>query len=148
MPDTGPFLKAALLCDQVIEGKDGVLTLVRVIDRLIVTAAAAGAGAAIPREMPGMPHQMWLVLMFVSGRARGSEEIEIVMERPDGAADSIFTTTAYFEGEDKGANIVVQLQQEFRAEGLYWFKILLEKEQITRVPFRVIYQRIGPGSQL
>ncbi len=95
-----------------------------------------------------MPHQMWLVLMFVSGRARGSEEIEIVMERPDGAADSIFTTTAYFEGEDKGANIVVQLQQEFRAEGLYWFKILLEKEQITRVPFRVIYQRIGPGSQL
>lgn len=35
---TGPYLQAALLCERVMEEKDGVLSVIRIIDRLIHTA--------------------------------------------------------------------------------------------------------------
>jgi hypothetical protein len=44
----GPFLAAAVLCDQAIEDKNGAISLIRVIDK--VTASAAGPDA--PQTMP------------------------------------------------------------------------------------------------
>ena len=33
-PDYGPYLIAALICQKVLEEKDGVLSAVRIVDRL------------------------------------------------------------------------------------------------------------------
>lgn len=49
MAETGPYLKAAAFCGDVIEDKDGVLSLIRVIDRLIVTAEAVGSNNLLRR---------------------------------------------------------------------------------------------------
>jgi len=35
---TGPYLQAALLCERVMQEKDGVLSVIRIIDRVIHTA--------------------------------------------------------------------------------------------------------------
>ena len=49
--------------------------------------------------------------------------------------------TVFFEGEDRGANLVMEIATRFQFEGLYWFDVMLSDEQMTRIPFRVIYQR-------
>ena len=144
IPETGPYLKTAVFCDQVIEGKDGVLSLVRAIDRLTITAGGPGA----PEAMPEVRRPLKLVLMLVSGRARGGQNLEVKIETPDGTIGPWWSSRILFEGEDRGANVVLEVEQEFRFEGLYWFHLLLEGNQLTRIPFRVIYQRIAPGSQL
>lgn len=141
--DTGPYVKAATICSDVIEGKDGVLSLIRVIDRLTVTAA----GPQPPAEMPPHKYSLKIVLMFISGRAKGSKSVSLSVERPDATTQEIWSGTVFLEGEDRGANLVIGLETEFNLEGLYWFDVYFEESRITRMPFRVIYQRVGPGPQ-
>lgn len=137
--ETGPYLKTAVFCEGVIEGKDGVLSLIRVIDRLTITAA----GSETPSEMPSFPRQLKMVLMFVSGRAKGSHDVEIRMDRPDAEVKPVWSGTVFLEGEDRGANIVVEMQLTFELQGLYWFGVYFDGGLMARVPFRVIYQRAG-----
>ena len=141
MPETGPYLKAAVFCSDVIEGKDGVLSLIRVIDRLTVT----GAGPQPPSAMPTIMSRLKLALMFISGRARGTHNVNIRIERPDGTTHDGWTGTVFLEGEDRGANVIVEMEIEFKLEGLYWFDLYFDDAQMTRVPFRLIYQR-APGA--
>ena len=50
-----------------------------------------------------------------------------------------------FEGDDdRGINIVANINFAVQEEGLYWFTVLLENQSVTRVPLRILYQRIGP----
>jgi hypothetical protein len=55
---------------------------------------------------------------------------------------------ALFEGEDRGVNVVLDLNMTVEEEGLYWYDVDIDGTAITRIPFRVVYQRIGarPGS--
>ena len=141
MPDTGPFLKAALFCDSVIDGKDGVLSLIRVVDRLSVSAA----GADPPADMPAMDHTLTLVLMLISGTARGSSDVGLSVEPPEGIRRQVWSATVLMEGDDRGANIVAQIHWKFESQGLYWFHVQLDGEHLTSLPFRIIYQRVAPG---
>jgi len=140
MPEAGPYLKAAVFCDNVIEGKDGVLSLVRVIDRVTLTAA----GAEAPAEMPPVQRELKLVLMFISGRARGTQPVELKVEKPDGNVHDGWAGTVFFEGEDRGANLVIQMDFTFELQGLYWFHVFVVGTLLTKLPFRLIYQRVGP----
>lgn len=141
---TGPFLKAALFCDSVIDGKDGVLSLIRVVDRLTITAA----GVDVPSDMPPTKHTLTLVLMLVSGTARGSHDVAVSVEPPGGVRDRVWSTSVLMEGEDRGANLVAQISITFESQGLYWFHVELDGEHLTSLPFRVIYQRVVPGRPL
>jgi len=139
VPETGPYLKAAAFCESVIEGKDGVLSLIRIIDRLTITAA----GNELPTEMEPFRTVLRLAVMFISGRAKGTHDVTLRVERPDGTSARAWSGTIFLEGEERGANVVIEMSTEFRMEGLYWFDVLFDEIQMTRVPFRVIYQRAG-----
>ncbi len=142
--ETGPYLRAAAFCDAIVEGKDGVLSLIRVVDRLTVSVAGQG----LPGTMPPVVHRLKLVMMLVSGEARGTQPIEVVIETPDGIRHPGWAGTVLLEGEDRGANVIVELDYEFTLEGVHWFHVLLDGRQLTQVPFRVIYQRVGPATRL
>ena len=43
-----PSLRIAALCERVLEEKDGSLSLIRLIDRLVITAE----GTDVPTELP------------------------------------------------------------------------------------------------
>jgi hypothetical protein len=57
-----------VLCEKVLREADGVLSLIRIIDRLNI----AVAGAETPTDMPATPVSLVLVLGFKSGFARGA----------------------------------------------------------------------------
>lgn len=139
--ETGPYLKAAVLCSDVIEGKDGVLSLIRIIDRLTITAA----GPAPPSDMPHVKHSLKVVLMFVSGRAKGTHDVALKVEHPDSTIHDSWNGTIFLEGEDRGANVVIDVGIDFDQEGLYWFDLYFSGTRISRMPFRIIYQRAATG---
>ncbi|SRR6266851_4649398 len=145
MPENGPYLKAALLCENVIEDKQGVLSLIRIVDRFQQTAIGPDA----PADMPPFPLATNLVLMFASGEARGSAEIALALRKPDGLSQELTTVPVLWEGEDRGANVVLQLQLLLTMQGLYWVEVRLESEMLTRMPLRVVYGRMSlpPGAQ-
>ena len=51
-----------------------------------------------------------------------------------------------FEGEDRGANVTFRIAMEATIEGLYWFNIRLNDETLTRVPLRIVYNRLSTGN--
>jgi hypothetical protein len=139
--DTGPFLKAAAICSDVIEGKDGVLSLIRVIDRLTVSTHTSSGEVQVPVAR----YPVKIVLMFVSGRARGTYDVAVKIEQPDGATKECWSGGIFLEGEDRGANIIIAADVEFPTQGLYWFDLYFDGAGLTRMPFRVIHQRAGAG---
>lgn len=141
-PD-GPFLAAALLCERVLTEQDGVISLIRIVDRLTHTVV----GPQAPPEMPPVRISWQLVLIFKSGAARGRAEVVLRLEAPSGLRIPQQTVLpVFFEGEDRGVQLVAGLDLELTQEGLYWIDVLLEDRLMTRVPLRVIYQRVTTSS--
>ena len=136
--EDGPYIQAACFCDTIIEDKVGVISLIRIIDTLTHTAA----GATPPDDMPPVPYSLKLVLMLKSGNARGRWNLRIVPELPTGERKEPFVVTAYFEGEERGQNVIANISFVFEVEGLYWFNIYLDEQKLTAIPFRVKYNRI------
>lgn len=130
----GPHLHAALICERLLTEQDGVVSAIRLIDRIFMLTDA--------HDEPINPqYQCTLLLSFKAGAARGSFNVEIVRENPSVERSSVLTAPVYFEGEDRGANLVVNMLFESAGAGLYWFDVLFEGERVTRIPLRVIYQR-------
>ncbi|MBI2217108.1 MAG: hypothetical protein HYU51_07415 [Candidatus Rokubacteria bacterium] len=141
-PDLGgPYLQIAAFCENVIEGKDGVLSLIRVIDRFVHTAVGAGA----PEKMPAVPVNAHLVLSFKSGFAKGSFPVKIRGVSPDGKPLPDVSIPMQLEGDDRGQNIVLQVGLVLEQEGLYWFDVYVGERLMTRMPLRLVYQRLVLG---
>lgn len=143
--DNGPHLIVATFCEQAIEDKTGVLSLIRIVDRKNVTAEGPNA----PKEMPPVPLDWVLVLNFKSGQAKGSYQIKVEPELPSGIRLEPFTLSAHFEGGNRGVNIIVRPRMKIEMTGIYWFRVYVEDEFVTKIPIEVIYTRISrPGPKL
>lgn len=138
----GPYIQTACFCETVIEDKTGVLSLIRIIDTVTRTVAAPDA----PDDMPPFPHTFQLVVMLKSGEARGRYNLRIVPQLPTGATENAILLTVHLEGEEKGMNFNGTLNFTFTMEGLYWFNVFLDDEQLTAIPLRVKYNRVVIGA--
>ena len=136
--EDGPYVQTACFCDVIIEDKTGVISLIRIIDTLTHTAT----GANPPDDMPPVPYSLKLVLMLKSGNARGRSNLRIVPELPTGETKEPFVVTTYFEGEERGQNVIANISFVFEVEGLYWFNVYLDDQKLTAIPFRIKYNRI------
>lgn len=125
-----------------IEEKDGVLSVVRIVDRITTTAIGVGT----PDVMPPQNVSLFLLLAFKSGDARGRHDVQIQLEQPSGMRSTIAQTMSIFlAGEDNGANLVINLAFPAPQEGLYWFDVFVDTIRVTRVPLRLIYLRQESG---
>lgn len=132
----GPYLATAVICEKALQEQDGVLTLVRLIDRVIVGAT----GPDVPEDMPPAPLNFTVVIALKSGAARGRHKIRLRPEDPSGHQLSTLELPVHFEGEDRGANLIVQFGLTAEKEGLYWIDVLFGDDLMTRIPLRVVYQ--------
>jgi hypothetical protein len=139
----GPFLQAALICERVISEADGAVSAIRIIDRVYF--------ASDPEGRPLNPrHPVWFLITLKSGSARGRYTITVMREKPSGERAEVLRAPVLLEGEDRGANVVVQAAFEPDQEGLYWFDVAFEEQRITRMPLRAVFQPLPqamPGLQ-
>jgi len=131
----GPFLQAALICERVLVEQDGVLSLIRVIDRLI-----RHADAGEPEELAPFTQPIHVVLLMKSGAARGRFEVTVGVEKPSGELGDAIAVPVHFEGEDRGVQVILPMSFAADQEGLYWFDVGFEGRRLTRMPLRVVYQ--------
>jgi hypothetical protein len=134
----GPYLSAALLCEKVLAEAEGVKSAIRIIDRITRTAV----GPEPPEQMKPFTHQLYFLVRLKSGSARGPKNLEIRLTKPSGESPPSARQTVNFEGEDdRGLDVVAEMQMELDQVGLYWFDVYLDNERLTRVPLRVVYLR-------
>ena len=138
----GPYLGVAALCEKVLQDKDGVASLIRIVDRVTVTVS----GPEAPDEMPAVPLSYTAAIMLKSGIARGKYVVTLRGETPSGETMPQLSTPVLFEGDERGVNLFVNLNLQVKEEGLYWFDVLVEDAVMTRIPLRVMYQRVSQRS--
>ncbi len=132
-----PYLTAALFCEKVLQETDGVLSLIRVLDQVTCTGTTP--------EMPQIPIPLNLVIAFKSGFVQGKYVVQVRPNSPSGKAFPTIDMPAFFEGNDRGVNLIGAMNFVVEEEGIYWFDILFQGELFTRIPLRVLYQRVVGG---
>ncbi len=137
--NTGPYLNAALLCEKLLQEKDGVISAIRLVDRITLTASASSS----PKTLPPLPVSLYALISFKSGSARGRHTVKWVTETPSGIRLPEQLMSVHFDGDDQGANLVLNINMVVDQEGVYWFDIILEDQLITRIPLRILYQLVG-----
>ncbi len=146
MPETGPHIAIATLCEKVLTEQDGVLSIIRVIDRFIQTAT----GPEPPDQMPPFiisDRDLKMVVALKSDKAKGRFSVKVIVEDPSGARVPVGESDVTLPGGNQGINLVIGMNLAVQHEGVYWFDILLggprgqEDQLISRVPLEVLYQR-------
>lgn len=137
-----PYLAVAAICERVLTEKDGVLSAIRFVDRLEVSADAKEA----PEKMPTVPISLTALISFKSGLARGKRTLRVPVNTPKGdQIPSPQTFTLLFTDETPGTNVLICFVFGAEVEGWYWFDVVLDDEIVTRMPLQVIYKR-GPAA--
>jgi len=139
--ERGPYVQLALFCERVLREADGVISLIRVVDRVTHTER----GPNPPEEMPEVHYPLFLVINLKSGAAKGRYNITITPEQPSGETLQPITISVKMEGEGKGVNIASRIDIPYKLEGLYWFNIQFDNKIITRIPLEVCYSRMVTG---
>ena len=120
--ETGPYLTMAVFCERVLREADGVMSLIRIIDRLTHTEGGPDA----PEQMPPVDSTMSMVINLKAGEARGAVTVTIDEEAPSGIKRPVFSNRMLMEGADRGNNQVLNIHTKFTEEGLYWFAISID----------------------
>lgn len=141
----GPYLNAGVICERVLQERDGVLSLIRIIDRVTLTVSAL-PGSSAPETLPPSMIGFTVAVVLKSGLFKGTAPIKLIVYSPSNETIAQTITDVFFEGDDRGMNLVSPLQLQVQEDGLYWVEVLCGDQILTRIPFRVIYQRISQGA--
>jgi hypothetical protein len=136
VPDpSGPHLQAALICERVLQEQDGVVTAVRLIDRVNFVSS---------EDEERRSHPIAFLISLKAGAAHGSYTVRVEVETPSTERHPILEAPVFFEGGERGVNLVVNARFEPEVAGLYWYDVYFQETRLTRIPLRAIFQTL-PG---
>jgi len=135
-----PWIAAALFCERVLEEKDDVLTIVRVIHKATVAAMDREGRLKPISEEKGFPIPLTAFIAFrASGEPTGPHSLRLVAHSPSGKTHDAgsYPDAIRFVADDQAFNLVVNMGVTAREAGLYWFDVLLDEELVTRIPLQI-----------
>jgi Family of unknown function (DUF6941) len=130
----GPYVQAALLCERVDQESGGRVTIVRLIDRVIAASVATAptivsCHAVIILKTGSRPGNYKLRLLLTSPSKRPLREFSLDISLP--------------HEEDQGVNVVMPIRFPAYEEGVYWFEVRLDNEELplTKTSLRLVRRR-------
>lgn len=127
---TLPYIAAALLCEKVLQEKDEVISIMRIVDRLQYRVEGLPPGVKPIVNLQGL-------IMLKSGPVSGEHTVTIVAERPNGERKELNRLPIVLRGKDYGHNIILNLGLGVEQDGLYWFDVLFDGDVLSRIPITV-----------
>ena len=139
----GPYVMIAALCEAVIVGNDGRVSVINVIEQV----GNVQRGPDVPDEMPAFLFPVPFVLDLVGGEAKGRFAVKLQPIDPVGVQLAASEYPVQF-GERTGCRVRGTLPLELAREGRYWIDVTLirgrgdeqAEELLTRLPLNVQYQ--------
>lgn len=130
-----PLVLAAVVCENVLEEKDGVLSVTRIVDRFFLERPPRGVAAGIQFR--------YLAVLKRGATTDDEHEASIVLRFPSQRVEVATRTplkVRWLAGEeDSGVNINMRLAVGVAEEGLYWIDLFFDGTPVASTPFRVTY---------
>lgn len=136
----GPYVQAALLCERVVQENGGRVTIVRLLDRVLVRAGKAPDSGQISPTIVSCH----AVVILKTGSRPGDYKLRILLTSPSKKPLREFSTDINLPAEeDQGVNIVMPIQFSATEEGVYWFEVRLNNEEVplTKTSLRLVHVR-------
>jgi hypothetical protein len=131
----GPYVQVAAICMTPLIEQQGLLSVIRIQDRIQL--------AGLTENMQPQPlNSLTLVVALKSGEMTGKFALNIVPITPSGKRLPGPSMSILFEGQERGTVMMAPLMVVAEEEGLYWFEVTLEDMILTRIPLRVMYQKM------
>jgi hypothetical protein len=129
-----PWVMAAFFCESTIEGKDNVISAIRIVDRFFVKKPANwNSRMAIGIKLHGL-------VAFKADKVVGTRRVKLVMVPPKGGRKKIFETAIEFMGGTNGANIRLNIGFGFNLPGTYWQEVYVDDWLATRMPLTIEWE--------
>jgi hypothetical protein len=129
-----PYLCMAILCEQVLIDKDGVLSAVRIVDKVLIKPVVSST-------IPGLPKPAVILtglVGFRSGGFRGNKTVRVVARSPDGKVLIDTAVPAKFQGKKNETFILrANMALEVEKQGLYYIDAFLDGKLVNRIPLEV-----------
>src|SRR5439155_20368003 len=114
----------------------GVLSLIRVVDRFQIAGPTA--------EMQAVTLKFTIVVAFKAGFSRNSAVVNVKPVPPSNKDVPSIEASVLFEGEDRGVNLILNIPGfQISEQGLYWFDVSVDGVLFTRIPLRIMYQKVS-----
>jgi hypothetical protein len=122
-----------LLCERVIQEKDGTLTVIRIVDRVEIQ---------MQTNIPNLPEviatvQLTGLICIKSGPAKGKGLLTIDGEQPSGKIKRLGEFPLDLQGGENGQNVILNITMATKENGLHWFNVCVDNQTISKIPLIV-----------
>ena len=129
----GPYVQIAAFCETVLREANGNISIIRIVDRHQIVGPT--------EEMQQTTVNRTLALILKSGNMQGANTMTIVPVDPNGNRLPEIKNPVLFEGMERGVGLVADVAFAVKEAGLFWFEVLIDGVQLTRIPLRILYQQ-------
>jgi hypothetical protein len=132
---SGPYLDAAVICEQIILDKDGTYSAIRLVNRLTIhdTSPERGTIVALP---------LMLLIGFKAGGFIGERMFSLYLVTPSGQRQEFLKDCPLkFQGGDTGVVAPIQMHLSYEGDGTYWIDVISGHKRHSRVPLTIKYDK-------
>ena len=137
----GPYLDAALICEECIQEKDLAISPIRAVNRITLRDIRPEANILVALPLS-------LVLSFKAGDVTDSRELTLYVVSPSGIREEFpvysWPHAITFQGGDTGQIAVLPIVLRYEADGTYWIEVVLGRKQLSRVPLTLLTSEQSP----
>jgi hypothetical protein len=134
----GPYVQVAAICTTQLIEQTGQLSVIRIQDRVQLAGPT-------DQMQPTPLNSLAIVISLKSGEMRGKGELKVTPVTPAGKLLAPAAFQTLFEGDERGIILALPLAVVAEEEGLYWFEVTVDEVLLTRIPLRVMYQKLQPA---
>lgn len=136
-----PFVQVATICQNVLQERDGTLSLIRILDNIEVPPSDVYGDKALVQNITA-------VVVLRCGSLQGDYDLKIVPHCPRGHVVSTAPIKASFKGQEQEVRIVKPLTFVADVEGLYWFQVSLGNDLLSCIPLKVSFKSVPKSIEL
>lgn len=131
-PKYGPYITAAFFCENILTERDGVVSAIRLIDRITFNTQTTSSSPKI--------YNLNLFISLKTGEKPGVTKIKIEGRKPNPPhLPNIEKSIHLDQPASRGANLHIKATIEFDQPGVWWFYVYVNEYERTRVPLEVIW---------
>ena len=153
----GPLLNVAVFCERTLQEKDDVISLIRIIDRVLVgdiSQAPPGIQQSSPAQIKSTPEgelveigvHLGFFIRFTSLKLEAERELQIVIRNPLNEEVELTRIPMKFVTDKNGYNFRGDLMLRMKHFGQYWMLLFMDGALITRVPLDVVQMGSLPSA--
>ena len=138
----GPFLAAAVFCENVIDEKDGMISVVRIVD-----GCSISINEDAPPDFPSKANPIRIsqsaLIVIRTGDSPGKHNLKLIVQSPPGKRKAQPVQEVNLTPEQNGgANVKINAILEAFSPGMFWFDVYIDGKRVTRMPYNLQIKRV------